>query len=220
MTTMSYSSLQCPICKTVSRYQTMMSSNQFGSCDLDTRPPEMFRSTMHTWVQKCPKCGYAAGKMTDKPLVDEAFIKTEEYLTTGGIPFASELAKSFFQLYLTYRHAKDARNAFWSALQAAWASDDADDAPSAAAARKLALEQLDRWEVQSDQAQQNALIKADLLRRIGEFDAAKQSLENAKITGELLKQIARAIILLCEKRDAQCHTVQDALQTLKGDVEE
>ncbi|GAG60973.1 unnamed protein product [marine sediment metagenome] len=60
MTTYYEKEIICAICKNKSTYEMTSSFNAFGSCDLDTRPPEMQRSTMQYWTQRCPDCGYCA----------------------------------------------------------------------------------------------------------------------------------------------------------------
>ncbi len=49
---------KCTICGTESKFNIITSTNSFGSPDLDLRPPEMRRSTMWLWIQRCPCCNY------------------------------------------------------------------------------------------------------------------------------------------------------------------
>lgn len=211
MTLTRHSSLKCPLCGKISRYEIFLSSNQVRLPDLDTRPGPLFRDTMPTWAQQCPACGYVARKMTDAPVVDAAFIQTQAYLTCDGFSFESELAKKFYRLYLTLKRANDARNAFWSALQAAWASDDKEDREGAVYARKRALEQLDLFLQKSDEPHENLkMIAVDILRRIGEFEQALERLERSTFTDELLVKIADVENRLCQKKDDDCYSVERA----------
>ena len=57
----------CAVCKHKSSATIVASTNAFGAPDLDMRPPEMRRSTMHFWVSTCPKCGYTASDIEKLP---------------------------------------------------------------------------------------------------------------------------------------------------------
>lgn len=203
--------LSCPICKTTSTFEIILSTNQFGSCDLDTRPPEMMRSTINSWVQACPSCNYVATQFTDPPTVDAEFLKTENYVNCDGIPFSSELAKNFYRLYLIKKHDNEPEQAFTEVLHAAWACDDAGDEEYAVKARRIAIAALDLWDKNDEEKETYSLIKIDLLRRTRDF---AQAIENAKAftsDQEILRKIVAAQIELCEKEDDSCHTVADVI---------
>ena len=95
MTTTYSEDVRCAVCGKSSAHIGTASTNAFGSADLDTRPPEMQRSTISTWVQECPECGYCA-RSIDKPLASaEAVITRPEYrsqLTSTDYP---QLANAF-----------------------------------------------------------------------------------------------------------------------------
>eukprot|EP01084_Bolivina_argentea_P174580 302388_1 len=57
-TTLDKESSACPVCHTTSTHMIITSTNQFGSPDLDLRPPPMKRSTLSRNVQCCPNCGF------------------------------------------------------------------------------------------------------------------------------------------------------------------
>jgi hypothetical protein len=57
MTTLYREKSRCAVCGIATEYTSIGSTNAFGSPDLDTRPPEMQRSTIFAWVQRCPECG-------------------------------------------------------------------------------------------------------------------------------------------------------------------
>ena len=61
MTTLDEAKKKCAVCGKISAHFEVTSTNTFGAPDLDTRPPEMMRSTMDMWVQECPSCGYLSG---------------------------------------------------------------------------------------------------------------------------------------------------------------
>jgi len=69
MTTMFKEIIQCAVCAERSEHFTVGSTNTSGSVDLDTRPPEMMRSTISMWIMVCPSCGYCSmdiSKCSDK----------------------------------------------------------------------------------------------------------------------------------------------------------
>src|SRR5690349_6640199 len=67
MTTIIPQTITCSFCHTPSEQNLIGSTNSFGAPDLDTRPPEMMRSTMPLWVQECPHCGYVAKDLAQPP---------------------------------------------------------------------------------------------------------------------------------------------------------
>ena len=54
---------ECSVCGETTEQPVLMSTNSWGYPDLDLRPPEMQRSTMHVWIQECPHCGYSFPKV-------------------------------------------------------------------------------------------------------------------------------------------------------------
>jgi hypothetical protein len=69
MTTYAEETVVCGACGHAFTHGALNSTNAFGSPDLDPRPPEMQRSTMHAWIHRCPSCGYCsedASKFDDK----------------------------------------------------------------------------------------------------------------------------------------------------------
>jgi len=65
-------------CAEKSFHMGIGSTNSFGAPDLDTRPPEMQRSTIYHWTQRCPSCGYcAADILKDTENIRELVQKTE-----------------------------------------------------------------------------------------------------------------------------------------------
>ena len=91
---------KCAICGADVACTSLVSTNVFGSPDLDLRPPEMKRSTMPYWVQECTKCSYVSKKVTDESDVTIEWLKSENYRTCDSISFSSELAIRFYKFYL------------------------------------------------------------------------------------------------------------------------
>ena len=134
----------CFICKKPSEQTILLSTNQFGSSDLDLRPPEMRRSTMIWWVQECPHCGYVNSNISNPTKIPEGWFTSEEYLSYGGREFVSRLAERFYKQHMIAMMEGNVKTAFFAVLHSAWACDDAGDYDSAVFCRKKALETLDK----------------------------------------------------------------------------
>ena len=209
MTTRSKMVHTCAVCGKKSKHLVLTSSNQFGSPDLDLRPPEMMRSTMNYWIQECPHCGYVAGSVDDPTSVDEMWLKSENYISTNGITFESNLARQFYKHYLIKSFENDVSSAFNAALHAAWACDDGDETENAVRCRLAALEQLEKLIAEDDENETIFVLRMDLLRRTKQFSRVIDEYSDKKFSQELLNKIRDFEIRLSEKQDAACYTVDD-----------
>ena len=63
VTTIIEEEVTCAVCGMTQTVQEMGSTSSFGAMDLDTRPPELRRSTMDLWVHECGECGYVAPEL-------------------------------------------------------------------------------------------------------------------------------------------------------------
>jgi hypothetical protein len=63
MTRVSEREVACAVCGHTQAVYVLMSTNRFGPADLDTRPPEMQRSTMPMWLAECEGCGYTSAEL-------------------------------------------------------------------------------------------------------------------------------------------------------------
>jgi hypothetical protein len=82
MTTFASQSVACGNCGHVFNHPTLASTYTFGSPDLDTRPPELQRSTMHAWIQRCPSCGYCSRDVAEfdhrlRPVLESAEYRSQ-----------------------------------------------------------------------------------------------------------------------------------------------
>ena len=71
--------LKCAVCGKNSQQKRLLSTNIQGFRDLDMRPPEMERSTIDTWVQRCPFCGYCAPEISELLSGAPEIVKTNSY---------------------------------------------------------------------------------------------------------------------------------------------
>ncbi len=172
MTTLATHVFSCGLCGESSEYTVLLSTNAFGSPDLDLRPPEMQRSTMHTWLQLCPHCGYCAPDISTAP-ADALAYRAQEYLAALNREDYPDLARRF----LAYAHAagaSDPASAGHAFLHAAWVCDDAGRRHQSAECRKWAAECFRRCKPfsHSDEGLGTGAVLVDVLRRCGQFEEA------------------------------------------------
>lgn len=200
---------ECSVCgKKVESYG-LMSTNTWGSPDLDTRPPEMMRSTMNTWVQECPNCGYAAKSVKNELEIPRQYLESEEYRTCRGIEFKDELSRKFFKKHLISMKNEDKLTALYDIMHCAWACDDHQDEANAVTSRKIAIELVDELIENIEDKETLLLMKADFLRRNKEFEQLIEEYENITFSEDLLNRIIHFQIEKARKNDDACYTVED-----------
>ncbi|APB33271.1 hypothetical protein GlitD10_0953 [Gloeomargarita lithophora Alchichica-D10] len=122
MTTICEIEVVCAVCGTSSSFSALMSTTNFGCNDLDGRPPEMERDTMHLWLQYCEHCGYINNDIGELHPNAQEIINSQEYksiLTNKKYPPLSQL---FLCDALFY--PDDHVQAGNQVLCAAWVCDD------------------------------------------------------------------------------------------------
>ena len=175
---------------------------------MDLRPSEMKRSSMFTWLQECPHCGYITVDIEDEPDVPADFLKNDDYLTCEGYEFKYNLAKRFYRHSLISKAEGDCRSQFFSLLHCAWACDDAED-DIAVEMRKLALKSVDKFNLISSEKDNLKLIKADLLRRSLQFDEVIHEFKDITFEDELKDNVIAFQLELAAKKDSTCYTIED-----------
>ena len=210
MSTMREMKIRCSVCKKESHFRVLTSTNTFfGSPDLDTRPPEMQRSTMPLWVQKCPNCGYASSSVSDSTSATKSLLQSEDYINANGRNFKSALAKTFYQQYLICLTDGKSDAAFRAILHAAWASDDCNDTENSNHARMLALLRIEKL-IERRRGDENLLLmKCDLLRRSGRFEEAIREFSGIEMKNEFLGKILAFQLDRARHGDGKCYTVRD-----------
>lgn len=211
----------CAICGTANEFLVLGSTNAFGSPDLDTRPPEMQRSTINFWVQRCPMCGYCAPRISENNALTREQLETDDYrdqLDHGDFP---TLANAFLCWSLLQEQQNQSKGAGWAALHAAWLCDDAHVA-SASVCRKRAIAMFEQAQTHGDVFAQDAgaeqAILADLLRRTGQFEEVKPMCERglAKQPSDVIRHVLRYQMHLASEHDDHCYRISDALEWAKG----
>ena len=213
MTMIEKNKITCAVCGNESEHYVLLSTNTFGYCDLDLRPPQMKRDTMDMWVQECPVCRYVAGSLDQPIAINEEWLKSEEYVSCRM--FASRLAKRFFRRYLLNLKENKGENAFYSVLHSAWVCDDVKDYKNAIYCRKLAIAELEKL-IEKEPGNENYLVlKADLMRRSELFEEVISEYGNKKMNDNLLEKIRSFEVEKAKSKDNRRYTVEDAEKAQK-----
>ena len=155
--------------------------------DLDGRPGEPARSTLHHWVQACRECGAAGPDLSGLPAGAAAIVARPDY--------AAETNR-----FLRWAMIAEGAATAEAVLQAAWLADDVGMDATALRLRAASL-----W-------QGDELRLLDILRRAGEFaqaDAVAQGLQG-------LDEEARAVVAFQRARieagDTGRHSIGSVLR--------
>jgi len=202
---------KCAVCGATSKHEQAVSSSTFGQSDLDTRPPELIRSTIDFWVQRCPGCGYCWWDISQASEVASQVVRTEEYRAQAQSPDFPALANAFLCSCIVHRVAGDLAGAGWAAVRAAWACDDKAITAGAIRCRNqaVALFQTAREKGQTWAQQEGVeeLVVADLLRRSSRFAEAATYCDAGllKAADAYVQRALRREKELVSASDAACH---------------
>lgn len=217
MTTLDIEKAQCAVCGTETEFVGIGSTNSFGSPDLDMRPPEMQRSTIFAWVQRCPECGYCAQDMSKATANAAMLVRGTEYSQLLADVAYPELANSFLCKALIEESSEDYATAAWSLIHAAWVCDDQDKVVLAATCRSRAADMIDKAiankQTLSEQRGAETAIQVDLLRRAGRLSDARQlaAKQRPVIKEDVILKILDFQETLIEQGNLSCYTISDAL---------
>ncbi len=214
MTSFYRENVKCQNCDHTSEHECLSSTNQFGSVDLDTRPPEMVRSTLHVQVQKCPECGYCAANISEPTIDLSAVVASGDYQKQLNNKVVPGLANAFLCMALLQESLGALDRAGWAAVKAAWVCDDAGKIEAAKTSRIRAADLLKRA-VAAGQRFGNAqtgaqeAILVDLLRRAEQFEEAAQQVQVALLLSleDVIRRILEFQRRLIVNRDSKCYTV-------------
>jgi hypothetical protein len=211
-------SVTCAICGQQSRQTIVHSTSNFGSPDLDLRPPPLKRQTMTYWVQECPHCRYVAARISHAEPGAHEFMRGDRWkalrLSAPG------KSRSLSELFLVHSVIQEAignlEKAAFAALHAAWDADDRDDPAIAKSRRRSAADLFERAFAQGQigSAEESIIrfILVDILRRAQCWEEAVkccQQLDAAHLD-PILQTTLRYQRHLCEARDAMCYDLASA----------
>ena len=197
--------IKCALCGTDNEVMHLDSTNTSGPNDLDTRPSEMMRSTMHTWVQSCSNCGYSSKDITIEIPGAREIIASEEYKQILNNHEVYELARKFLSYALILKKTGNIRKAIDNTLFAAWDCDDYESVNASAKKYRIeALLLIDSFDPGCEDKNLE-LLKIDLLRRTDQFEKAIAFAKKIKTEEDTTKLVLYQI-RLCENKDNKAHT--------------
>jgi hypothetical protein len=217
MTTLFSREETCFVCGISSKHTAIGSTNSFGSPDLDLRPPEMQRSTMRHWVQRCPTCGYCAASIAEGPEIARQIVTSPDYLAQRDDPAFPGLARAFLCSSLIQAATGKESAAGWDALHAAWSCDD-EAADKAEFCRRKTIVLFTAVRAKDETFAQGRvtedLLLADLYRRSGQFDQVEAVCDDgvAQRPDQLVRVLLLAQRRLAQARDSKRYTVAEAQQ--------
>jgi hypothetical protein len=231
---------KCAVCGTEAEYTYMGSSSGCGYADLDTRPPELERSTMFTWVHRCPGCGYCAEDVSEEPPWCGDLLGFSGYVEQLNEKIFPELANNFLCKAFIDEDIEDYAAAAWDLIHAAWVCDDEAKAELARICRNEAIDMINKIfdsgqqftdEARNDVENHDAVpvkegegrflqfdrmgtaILVDLLRRTGRGSEAQKLIKAKRttITDTTICKILDFQEHLLSIGDEACHTIGEAL---------
>lgn len=218
MTSYDNQKLRCYCCGNSSGQTVLMSTNSFGSPDLDRRPAGMARATIGDWLQECPFCGYVAESIDRGDAAARAFLETAEFRAASLEPTADPAARRFLVHAARAAHRGDRQAAFAHTLSAAWVADDRRQHAVAAALRLKAAAHLGDGPIGSVDTRLKLL---DVLRRASSWERAASLAD--QLAAEELEHPFAAIVSFHRRRIAACdsgrHTIAHALSKESGNDE-
>ena len=218
MTTIFENEVTCTVCGAKQTVQELGSTSSFGAMDLDTRPPEMRRSTMDHWVHECDECGYVASDLGDADEAGQMTSVWHAYLAELHSTQRPRLANRFVCRSLLDEATGDRAAAGWRRLHAAWACDDAEQAEEARVQRRAALALFERARAAGQRAMKSVaggdeVLLADIARRAGEFEQAAEYCSAGLALPEVPAFVTKLLVLEQEfvaARDIGCHRASEA----------
>ena len=162
--------LICSKCGEIHKYQVLSECHCDCSLLLDSRPCYGYQNTMGFWLQECD-CGYVSVDISIDNGASPDLLHSIEYYTCNGVEFESCLAERFYHYYLIMKAQKNAFDAFYALLRAAWCCDDVRDEENAMICRKQAITLANELLAKKvPQKMEIYLIRLDLMRRSGQFE--------------------------------------------------
>ena len=217
MTTWDIVTLKCAVCGETSSRLMMMSTHSFGYPDLDLRMKASGRWSLEDWGYiRCPHCGYIAHDLEEAVSENvrncvyspayKKYIQDQDYCGALDNRIKICLADDDYDNLLT------------SYLELAWAYDDDECTEEAKKIRLNALTVIDNFPLSLDE-ETLLRLKADLLRRTGQFDAVF-FIDGSKFKNCLEKKIIQYEYQLAFFEDESRHNISEIVtdNMYKGDI--
>ncbi len=205
----------CSACGALSEQTELVSTNAFGSPDLDLRPPEMQRSTMPYWVQTCSQCGFCASDIGKTMQGSRDLIAQPAYRDQLRNPDFPELANRFLCWAMIAEAEGAWADAAHASLHAAWACDDAQLAEVANTCRLQAIDRIraawDKGAKVVDGGEAEPVLLVDLLRRTGQFPEAGDTVHRVlrDVQDPWISKVFEFELSLIKAEDAAVHRLDE-----------
>lgn len=221
MTTLYTRETTCAACGHKFETTEVGSTNEFGSMDLDMRPPPMKRDILDYEIQECPRCHSCLPQIHSLPDgVDPAWVQDANYLAVACDAQTPDLPRRFLAYAHLAKRGGEGRAYIWANLSASWGFDDLglDWVGRAAACREAAVEAIRTLHATgksfADDQQTDQILCLDLLRRARRFEdaevAAKSLIRSAP--ADVLISIARFQASRSLAKDDGRYTVEEAIR--------
>lgn len=198
---------KCSVCGAKSKHTVITKIQANGAPDMDLRPSAPHRSTMEYWVMECPECHYCNGSI-DIPLkADKSYLDSDEYKTLDGLKTENPLVSKFVRKAIVCMKNKDYKEAVQSYLYGAWVCDDNNDVEKALECRKKALNIMENNTLLDDD--NFFLLRADLLRRTGQFDKVVSDYGEKFFNIPLMLLASQYQVKLAKNRDILAHKMSE-----------
>ncbi|QOY88729.1 hypothetical protein [Paludibaculum fermentans] len=199
--------IHCSVCGIASDQLAAPTVSPQFAPDLDTRPGEPLRSTLPAWMQLCPNCGYAAPDLAYAAELVPNWVRTSDYRS---------LTDAFERHAWLLEQLGYLADAGWITLQAAWNHEDGNDLDAARRCRRKAIRLFQASKAAGqdflDTPAEELALAVDILRRIGEFEAAAETIRIAlqeEELPEMLEAVLRFQTGLVQRRDTGRHTLDE-----------
>jgi hypothetical protein len=211
--------VECALCGMTNTHDILVSTNTFGFPDLDTRPPEMERSTINTWIQSCSFCGYCFPDISIPTEGASEVVSSVAYKQQLNNPEFPKLANHFLCYSLIKEADSDYATAGWACIHAAWVCDDNGFSAGAKECRYKAVHLLQKAKetghgfAEGESTEDTILV--DLLRRSGQFELALDICNSAlkKNPEKAISDILYLQKILIGNHDIACHTVDESVKS-------
>lgn len=197
----------CPLCST--KIQTFARTGcgyMEPRYTFDLRSNSVDYMKLHSGLHLCTNCGHVFAENDEVPPNAKDTIKTEVYKTCDGIDFDDEItAGKYYKYALIQLENDNFYGAFYAFLFGAWVCDDHNNKELSVMFRKKALEVFDILWKKCEIKEGFYLVRADILRRIGDFDTVIKDYSNFDSLNDDRVMIAQIQVLLAKKQDDRCH---------------
>lgn len=205
--------LVCGLCGHSFEENALLSMSVWGGRNLDGRYLGVPTYFLELSIHECPSCGYVATDIEADGTQHKKFVKTDAYQTCEGHLFKDPLTEMYYKCALLEARGQLKQDAYLSFLTAAWVCDDVGDRTGAIVCRKKAIQFFKDLDLNS--APEAVLTQIDLLRRVGDFNAARELACSTKLEDVSARRIISFQKLLCKKHDRGCYAEAHAFSLWK-----